>query len=510
MGNKWGGCSLLIQASSTVVEGLTFSGTNGVIDAIRLWQNDGRVANCTFLDLTNSSGTYIYGIWVQGLRNVVVSNRFSRLGTGTGAHALAGYVVSSSNRFEYNQIDTVNSGGSAGPLSINGSFSWVRFNVISNVTRQSGAGYIDCYGISVSQSDCVIEGNTIYGPNQWGAQGTIGINCGAAASAQRGTVANNRLIQCRVGVDASNAVGTNNVVANNHFLWCGYGARPRYSSQNMYSNNVFVGGYSFYTEAAYSASNNWVIDNCLLNCFGPNSGINAGKRQFWSGNFYATGTAGNQTNGTALIPPVAIGADTDAAAVTGFWARAFLPTNTAGIVVEHPSNRNSQNQTTKLVYDTTASPSVQDTNMVGGVLFDVHSLLHATTNGLPAMRANGMLARTLRVTHMFPDGTCMYSMRVAYNPDNLPFRNAEMSAQLYRFNMQAYPNWYWQPAVEGNVVNKTFPANDILRVDGPPDGVLGHYGVDTAQHVVWANLNYIGDFIVTVQQPPTGTTILIR
>ncbi|MDD5707155.1 MAG: hypothetical protein PHR35_14625 [Kiritimatiellae bacterium] len=514
--------AIVNAASNTTVEGLTFSGTNGNDYALLFWSGsiDCRVAKNVILDISNSvaAGVSYYTAGVQnegGSRNWFVSNRFSRIYSSGSSYAYVPAIYMKSGvgcHVEYNQIDTVNSAGSIPVIAVGAADTWVRYNTISNYTRASGANLY--YAIQCSAGNCVIEGNTIYGPTQWGTT-SDGIYLGWTAATPTGTIINdNTLIQCREGLFFANmATATNNLICNNRFLNCYYGTQPRPSVLNTFSNNLFVqsGGYTFYTEATYLSSNNWLSGNCFLNYGGPHSGLRLDNlREYWSGNFYATGTAGNQTNGTALIPPVALGADTDTAAVTGFWARAALPANTAGIVVEHPDNRNDQGQTTKLVYDTTPDPTREDNNLCGGVLFDVRALLHDSTNGLSVGRAEGRLARTLRVAHIFAEGTVGCSLRVAYRQNDLPFRGCADSLELYRFNVREYSTRRWQPAVEGNVVNATFTSNDVRRVDGPPDGVLGHYGVDTDQHVVWANLNYSGDFIVTVQPPPTGTKIFIR
>ncbi len=515
-----GGYAVWISSTNTTVEGITFSGTNKVANAVQLWANDCRVANNTFLDISNHVATvyYLSGVYNSGSRNLIVSNRFRRFFSTSTSYSLPAIYANAGShcRIEHNEIDTFSTGSMT---AINGGLfdSWIRNNTISNCTRIKGGDHF--YAIMCGKTNCVIEGNTVYGLHQWGGwqARAHGVYLGGTSTKATGNVVNdNTFIDCGMGFfsDQAAETTTNNLIVNNRFLACNVGTRPRPSVRNTFSNNVFVqsAGYTFYTEATYYSSNNWLNGNSFL-FFGstPHHSIRTDNlREYWSGNFYAKGTVGIPTHGETWPPPVTIGVDTDANAVTGFWARAWLPANASAIVVEHPANSNDCNATTRLVYDTTSAPGSLDTNRVGGVLFDVHALIQASTNGLPARRIGGRVGRTLRVAHVFADGTVQYSLRVAYRESELPFRGAEPSLQLFRFNAREYENSRWEPATEGNVVNAAFPANDILRVDGPPDAVLGHWGVDTAQNVAWANLNCRGDFILTVQAPPPGTILCVR
>ncbi len=127
--------------------------------------------------------------------------------------------------------------------------------------------------------------------------------------------------------------------------------------------------------------------------------------------------------------------------------------------------------------------------------------------------AAGLASDVLNLSGMVNDGdqTDQFTLQMSYSVDALP-GGADAEATLAE-DGKIQLVWFneteslWSNAALGNIGEE----NDVLfmGVGFSADGVLGHWGIDTTAHTVWAVLDHNSQFAVAVPEPGTLTLLAI-
>lgn len=341
------------------------------------------------------------------------------------------------------------------------------------------------------------------------------------------TVRSSPVLGLRFMVSTATSVWTNNVFANNRFLrgggnnsatqlvelpsnYTGTGA-----GANRYLNNLVVARTGGFTHEASDPNSRLAGSsydgNTFLRCAGSTHGIykiqtppavlrNNAMAAAQPGG--ATEWRGTFQSGTVNVSDGFSGTHAATDCPSGWWAREPVSANTATTWVTNSLNVNALGSLSRVLVCTTNDATASDPD--GFVMVDLHANRFAAV-GLPGPNHQA-LNRTVRTATSMFDGS--YLARIEWACD-LDDHVSGPGTMLYVCNYDSYPDQTWQPAVARNLVNAGFPVNDIRYVGAAKDMVLGHYGYDPFSRVLWANVNYQGDFTV-VLAPPSGTVITIR
>lgn len=118
-----------------------------------------------------------------------------------------------------------------------------------------------------------------------------------------------------------------------------------------------------------------------------------------------------------------------------------------------------------------------------------------------------LVGDVLNLSGMENDGsqTDQFTLQMSYNVDALPGgADAEAAlAETGKIQLVYYNETesLWQNAAQGNIGD----SNEVLfmGVGSTNDGLLGHWGIDTLTHTVWAVLDHNSQFAVAVPEPGT-------
>ncbi|MBU4211625.1 MAG: right-handed parallel beta-helix repeat-containing protein [Kiritimatiellae bacterium] len=516
------GYGVNVSSLTCTVERLEITGT-GVTEAIVINAAGARIINNYIHDLLTNGTAWVYGIeHVAGNDPYIVSNRIANLSNASGSYLLCIRARSPMSGLwcAGNTISNISGAATSYGIYLEGKDMIARNNRIVNV-RHPTTSFGSIY-VATSASNTLVEGNYMDGGTNSGV-------CGVYLAGSYVTVHDNDLRNCSYSGLLGWAPGdTKDVVIQNNRLISDVNASFRmcrmvYASRFALSNNLFVqranlaGGNTLYSADSVATNCTYSRNTFIripLAPTSPWSGIGTDSTtNFFSGNFYGLAQAGGGWDyGVASPAPFSVppgGNMIDSSAVTGYWARVAVPSNTASTAVGNPSNTNQLGQPTRVVFNTTYAADRSDTN--GPVFFDIAANLRAGA-AAPADQPTARNAgRTLQVAPMFEDGEFFMTVQMAYNQAAVFWTGSENTLALYRFNTRSYTNQFWTLAVNGNLTNSYFPSNSVQLVLGAPDGVLGHYGVDTVNNVVWANVNYAGsDFGAFQAPPPAGTVFMGR
>lgn len=444
---------------------------------------------------TGGAGGHAYGIGADsGTGHIIASNLVSGLGTWGFGISLA-----HNSQVYDNEITDFQGSYSVGIYSA-GSIYCTNSLVSGNYIHSDADGPTASRGIWMDYeagTDCIFHNNRITGFSDSGAISSYSRPGGTRSSLRK--VYSHNIVDTRsashscafnfsiIDSKTNDATVSDNLVLvrnNSASSWALSTSTGGTATTSIRcSNNVFL--------AAYAVAK-LVINDAPGNTYDAN---------FYASNTYVAAAAPYTTGGS--VPA------TDANARGGYWAYAAVPSNTPSTVVVNNADTNKLGYKTQLTYNTAAGR--QNVKDDWGAAFVHVTANWRGTNGAPAKTVN--LGYTLRFLHRFRDGEVLTTVQLAYSNGTQYGPNGAdaASADLYRWNVRNYASPYWELAVLGNVTNAYFPSNDVRRIDGPPDSVLGHYGVETAKNTVWANINYLGELgVFALPAPQPGTVLVIR